>query len=68
MKISNLVQTVGRVHTALKQMREILDSEDPKGGIVIGYEVVQSWRKALFGIAVLLSDMEIKEIRAEAEE
>lgn len=67
MKISNLVQTVGRAHTALKQMREILDSEDPEGGIVIGYEVVQSWRKALFGMAVLLSDMEIKEIRAEAE-
>lgn len=67
MKISELVQAEGRANTALKQMRTILDSEDPEGGIVIGYEVVQSWRNALLGMTMLLSNMEIKEIRAEAE-
>ena len=65
MKISKLVQTQARASAAIRQMKMILEDEDPEDKIIIEHGILQDWFKALLGVTMLLGSMEIEEIKTD---
>lgn len=65
MKISKLMQTLVRASAAIRQMKTILEYEDPEDEIIIEHGILQDWFKALLGVMMLLGSMEIEEIKTD---
>ena len=65
MKISKLVQTQAWASAAIRQMKMILEDEDPEDKIIIEHGILQDWFKALLGVTMLLGSMEIEEIKTD---
>ena len=65
MKISKLMQTLARASAAIRQMKTILEDEDPEDEIIIERGILQDWFEALLGVKMLLGSMEIEEIKTD---
>ena len=65
MKISKLMQTLARASAAIRQMKTILEDEDPEDEIIIERGILQDWFEAILGVKMLLGSMEIEEIKTD---